>query len=410
VPVLNEADAIYLGIHPVDRMILDEVIVWPNEDVIEYGSDESLWPPAVSPQAPGDPQLLVLGSQFKVLADGRITAIRFWRHSGPQTSRVVALWSDAGDKLAEVVTSGEVDGWNVIPIGPIEVSANEVLRVSYGYTGSLGGAFAYTNTYVPGSAHLTWLQGCYLIGANDQFPVNLIVPNNYFADVVYQPVVATVPPFNPDTITGLRVWLDAVDYLPGSWLNKAGGGGQPVIKGAPAPAWATSTQNGLPVVRFKPNEGRLRMLSGSGVYKEWTLVYVGRMVGPTSGRIVNAVYQPANLLVGYWNGMQDVMYDGGFANPNLQTAWTSDWKMYGGDGSDTPSTHARLLSRGELLSTLGSGVEGWKDTFSISGFDPEGTQETCDCEVAEVCLYNRKLDDAERQQVETYLREKWSIT
>lgn len=209
--------------------------------------------------------------------------------------------------------------------------------------------------------------------------------------------------WTPATLPGLAVWFDAADYTPGSWRNR-GAGAAPQFMGAPAPAWG-SMLNGRPVVRFNRNEGRIRMLSGSGVYAEWTLVYVGRMVGPFAGRIVTAVYTPANLLVGFWNGFQDVMYDAGFTVPNPQTQWTTDWKMYSGDGSGTIS---RLFSGGIHLGSVET-AEGWKDTFSISGYDPtvRTDEETCDCEVAEVVLYNRKLTDADRQQVEAYLHDKW---
>jgi hypothetical protein len=236
-----------------------------------------------------------------------------------------------------------------------------------------------------------------------------IYAGNKPATAVYVGSKKVWPTWKPSTISGLAMWLDAADYRPGTWLNR-GSGAQPGFIGSPPPVVSTTQLNGRPVVRFSKNEGRVRIPSGTGVFKEWTLVYVGRMVGPFAGRIVTGIYSPANLLVGYWNNFQDVMYDSGFTNPNTQTAWTTDWKMYGGDGSDTPSTHSRLLSIGELLGTTGT-AEGWKDTFSISGYDPtlRYDEEACDCEVAEVILYNRRLPDVERVQVEDYLRKKWGI-
>jgi hypothetical protein len=43
--------------------------------------------------------------------------------------------------------------------------------------------------------------------------------------------------------------------------------------------------------------------------------------------------------------------------------------------------------------------------LNISGY--ANTEDTCDCEIAEVVLYNRKLSDSDRQTVEGYLRKKW---
>jgi hypothetical protein len=227
---------------------------------------------------------------------------------------------------------------------------------------------------------------------------------------VWPPEAAAPSGFSPDDLSGLAVWFDAADYTPGTWPNR-GSGAQPVFKGSPNPVISANTQNGLPLVRFTVSEGRLRIPSGTGVTYEWTLVYVARMVGPTYGRIVNGIYPPNNILVGWWNGNQDVMYDAGFAN-NSYVAWTTDWKMYSADGTvnyqESGGQGSRLFSDGTLLGTLGSG-QGWGGTLSISGYDAEVTSETCDCEIAEVVQYNRKLSDAERQQVEAYLHDKWFV-
>ena len=73
------------------------------------------------------------------------------------------------------------------------------------------------------------------------------------------------------------------------------------------------------------------------------------------------------------------MYDNGFAS-NVYAPWTTDWKLYSGDGVTGLS---RIFSDGVLLGS-GSTAQGWGGTFNISGY--AGTEETCDCEVAEVCL------------------------
>ena len=223
-------------------------------------------------------------------------------------------------------------------------------------------------------------------------------------DLVWEPTVAV---FAPDDLEGLAVWLDASQLGLGDgaavspWPNLGGGADAPML-GSPAPKVRAGALNGLPVVRFTVSEGRVRMV-GTGITTSWTLVYVGRMAGPNPGRIVNAIYPTGgNLLVGWWNGNQDVMYDNGFAS-NTYVPWTTSWKLYAGDGQGSTS---RLFSDGELLGTVGT-AQGWGGTLSISGYDPTTAAETCDCEVAEVCLYDRKLSAGERSQVENYLREKW---
>ena len=223
--------------------------------------------------------------------------------------------------------------------------------------------------------------------------------------LVWEP--PTAGPFAPDDLAGLAVWLDAsqLGLADGAavspWPNLGSAADAPML-GTPVPKVRSSALNGLPVVRFTASEGRVRLI-GTGITTTWTLVYVAHLIGPTAGRIVNAIYPTGgNMLVGWWNGNQDVMYDNGFAS-NTYVPWTTNWKLYSGDGL---ASNSRLFSDGTLLGSVGTAA-GWGGTFGISGYDPSTTAETCDAEVAEVCLYNRKLSDDERQQVEDYLREKW---
>ena len=232
----------------------------------------------------------------------------------------------------------------------------------------------------------------------------------YYAGQQVWPPPAPPSGFTPDQLTGLAVWFDAAHYTPGSWPNQAAGGAVSVVQGTPNPAVSTNQLNGLPLVRFSGNEGRVRITSGSGVNQEWTIAYVARMLGPITGRIVNGIYPPNNLLVGWWNGNQDVMYDAGFAN-NGYTGWTNAWKTYSADGTAAApggGQASRLFSDGVLLGTLTSG-QGFGGTLAVSGYANPSAEESCDCEVAEVVQYNRRLTDAERQQVEGYLHDKWFV-
>lgn len=148
-------------------------------------------------------------------------------------------------------------------------------------------------------------------------------------------------------------------------------------------------------------------MTSTGVTTNWTLVYVARQWGLVPGRIVTGIYTPANILVGWWTSQQDVAYDNGFMSPNTQQPWTTNWKMYSADGIVT-NTLTRFFGDGTLLGTTPT-AQGWSGTFGISGYDPSGTQETCDCEVAEIAFYNRRLTGLERLDVENYMRQKWMI-
>ena len=239
---------------------------------------------------------------------------------------------------------------------------------------------------------------------------------------------ASVPKttFAPSDITGLGVWFDASQLALADgaavdpWPNLANVSVPGTMLGdTPAqarPKVHANAKNGLPVVRFSASEARMRVQS-TGIDKDWTLVYVARMVGPTPGRVVNSIYPTGgNLLVGWWTTQQDVMYDAGFTVPNMQTTveMPGPWKMYSADGmsADPPNAipaTSRLFSDGTLLGSTGTAA-GWGNCFAISGYDPFSSAETCDCEIAEVVQYSRKLSDAERAQVEDYLRKKWLAT
>jgi hypothetical protein len=82
--------------------------------------------------------------------------------------------------------------------------------------------------------------------------------------------------------------------------------------------------------------------------------------------------------------------------------------MYSSD-SATPAATPRLFSNGALLGSFPTppSLATWNGTLCIRHHDAEAT-ENSDCEIAEVVMYNRKLSDAERQQVESYLRAKWN--
>lgn len=226
---------------------------------------------------------------------------------------------------------------------------------------------------------------------------------------VWPPPAGEPAAFEPDDLSGLAIWLDAsqLGLADGAavdpWPNLANASVPGAMLGTPAPKVRTNAKNGLPVVRFTANEGRVRIASGTGFDDDWTLAYVAHMVGPTYGRVLNGIYSPNNILWGWWNGYQDVAYDNGFMTPNMQTAWTTDWKLYSADGTTGLS---RLFGDGASLGTTTTS-QGFGGTLAISGYDPSTAAETCDCEVAEVCIYNRKLSDADRAVVEDYLREKW---
>jgi len=251
-------------------------------------------------------------------------------------------------------------------------------------------------------------------------PLSNTMDKFYFGDVLIDALYAgdqKIWPagggeFNPLSLPGLSIWLDATTIGLGhdaeiyNWAN-LGSGEDAVLYGGTA-RMQNFGPNGRPVVAFWSGQGRVRMYS-TGVEMEFTLAYVARMSGAVAGRIVNGIYEPANILFGFWNGFMDVGYDNGFGSTSsTQKAQDQNWHLYSADGTVTPAIEDRLFSDGMQLGTIATS-QGWKGTFSISGYAPTAADETPNCEVAEVLLYNRKLSDADREQVEDYLRFKWGV-
>lgn len=225
--------------------------------------------------------------------------------------------------------------------------------------------------------------------------------------------------FNPLDLTGLAVWFDAsqLELADGatvnSWENLGAGADAANFNVVPyRPTLRMNALNSHPVVRFIPGSG-LRV-TGHGVTKDYTLAYVGRMVTTTGGRVICAAYPGGgNLLFGYWTSYMDIGYatgGGGFFTPDTRKAITTAWKLYSADCA-TPVVAPRLFSNGVLMGTHPTppAADGWGGTLNLNGYGVASGEETGDCEIAEVVLYNRKLPDVERQEVEAYLREKWGI-
>ena len=219
------------------------------------------------------------------------------------------------------------------------------------------------------------------------------------------------PAWKPSDLTGLTVWHDAADYTPGSWPNKAGGAA-PAFVGSPAPVLAPAALNGLPVVRFKFDEGRLR---GTGMCVDGsydlTVLHVSRMRGPNIGRIFTNTYPPHNFLVGTHTSGEPVCYDNGWildTPPWVTANFPYPFAMYGAVCTNTPVVNTQFWKNGSMIAQAGTSA-GHGNLYNFSGYDATGNQETCDCDIAEVIVYDRKLSDADRQLVEGYLRTKWGL-
>jgi hypothetical protein len=63
------------------------------------------------------------------------------------------------------------------------------------------------------------------------------------------------------------------------------------------------------------------------------------------------------------------------------------------------------MGNGTPVATAPATTAGWGGGFAMNVW----LNETSDCEIAEVIMYNRKLSDHERSRLEYYLYKKWAI-
>lgn len=233
------------------------------------------------------------------------------------------------------------------------------------------------------------------------------------ASAAYLGAIKIFPTFKPTDIAGCAIWMDASKLrlangaAVSAWPN-LGSGSQPTIT-AGATFRTNALYNVMPCVRMTQGSGKMRWYSGTGVDKDWTLIYLARRWQLRNGRIITGFASTSNMLVGFWNAYNDQCYLEGWITPQA-TAQTTQWKIYSADS--TSAAPGRFFSNGVLLGTgTATPSKGWGGAFCINGSTDDAdiaASEQADCEICEVVLYNRKISDAERQQVEAYLRYKWN--
>jgi hypothetical protein len=407
--LLNDADKIYLGLLEADAVYAGATKVWP---AVSAGPTYSL----LVSYTPGDDRNDFDGEVGVRLGIGTANIPITWigaRCNGIGGTRTVKLTEWSTDTLHRTVIidySGKAAGeyaWTAI--APFTLLANNyyalmmVVTAWDGQTWTNPGPTSFTSDIINVNECYRHL-GTAVLGG---------VPNQQF--VGFDLGWDAPPPFVPTDISGLSVWLDAsqLGLADGANVNgwpNLGSGTDAITYGTP-PVLRTAMLNGKPVVRFSAGQGIIYGTSDCAA--NYTVLYVSRRWGATAGRSFSSYYPTAtNFLVGCHDSMDEVMYDdaGWVAGPS-GVAWGTPpgpWKMYEADSTTTPSFLVRFLVDGVVKGSVTSGA-GMAGYYVLSGFDITGSGETMDCDTAEVLLYNRKLADAERIQVEDYLREKWGL-
>lgn len=413
--LLNTANKLYAGASAISKIYVGSNLIWPAPVTVVGGPSESL----LVSYSPGANRNDFTGEVGVRLGIGSVSIPVNWLGvrvlAGNTGTRKLNLYEWFSGNLISTVTvnlSGAVAGqfvWG--SISSVTLAANGYYALlmettdADGKQWSNGGATTYQSA-------ITNVYSCYRIPGN---PLATASVNEQFVGVDLG-WGGISPSFLPTDISGLNVWLDASQLALSDgatvnvWTNLGSGPATTIVSSLPLAVFKAGTLNGKGVVRLGINGSRVRF-NGTGISWDYTLAYVGRMWGPNFGRVVSALYPSGgNLLIGYWSGNMDIAYTGGgsgFYEPASGKPVTTEWRLYSADGSTT--TQPRFFSSGTFLGQHPGGItDNWGGTFNLSGYSA-ALDETCDCEIAEVMLYNRQLTDVERKNSENYLKYKWGL-
>jgi trimeric autotransporter adhesin len=219
-------------------------------------------------------------------------------------------------------------------------------------------------------------------------------------------------------IAGLKTWLDAADIdgdgisegssestLSGvgsvaAWNDKSGNNNTLTSVGASSqPTYVSNGLNAFATVRFDGND---LMRSTVEFGNNYTVFAVGQQQGSQSARLISSSSQ--NWLLGWWAGQQDRLYASG--------VWVSPYsgnpaeagvpKFYAATSSISGTT---LYGDGNVLSSTPT-QGGALGSLALGGYG--GGSEYSKADVSEVLVFDRALSDFERNQVDQYLRIKWT--
>lgn len=224
-----------------------------------------------------------------------------------------------------------------------------------------------------------------------------------------------MPLWTPASLaTGALTWLEAntvgatlgignggsVTY----WPDDSGNANHGFVNGGFSfpPTLATNQLNSLDVVRFTAAGGQ-SCNSNPNITTVFTVFAVARLTNTTAPQRVISGGTPANWLLGWWSGHEDVYY---FAGGNLVgISPTTTWRSY---TATSDGTTTLVYREGTLLYTdVGGAVGGLGQVVYLNNASSGALAEQSDCEIAEVLAFNYVLSTTDRQLTEGYLAWKW---
>lgn len=221
-------------------------------------------------------------------------------------------------------------------------------------------------------------------------------------------------PLVPIPLNGLKLWLDAGaatfqdtgatvvanDGDPVAFWDDLSGNAGAVSQttGTRAGTLRTNVLNGHPVVEFDGTEDRLENTVNYGVPS--TVIYVGRILGANRRRVLGG--RSNNWLLGYHSGYKNRFYGQGWLHQPNTAVVDNEWNLF--VGQINAGLFARLYTNGNQQAANTGPTQG-PNGISVGGSSNQWSYS----QAAEVIIYDRVLTDPEREAIEAYLNEKYSI-
>jgi len=231
--------------------------------------------------------------------------------------------------------------------------------------------------------------------------------------------------FNPNSVTGLQVWLDATDPLGtgtkpanGStvttWYDKSGNGKHATSTGSPT--YNTTGLNSLPTVVFSGSQYFLGSVTNSGATLSAFVVTTVTTALPRTGDLFIMTLGASGI-----SGFSNTAYYGVAKIPTTTTTIGSfrngALSSYSGITANSAFIASSIVSGSNSIlyvtGTPGSTVS-TSGNFTITqyalGSDTLTSAGIFIGAISEVLLYSTALSVTEQQTIESYLAQKWAVT
>jgi len=216
-----------------------------------------------------------------------------------------------------------------------------------------------------------------------------------------------LPPFDPQSISGLKVWLkaDALalsdNSLVATWTDSSGNGLDATASGSSKPTFKTAIQNGLPILRFDGVANKITTPALS-LTEPNTVFLMGKQTSKaTEGRFLDTPTGPGRQLLG--------LNASGFFDLYAGSASLNDSTDHSGAFIVLSAVFNGASTIGYLNGTQAvSGNPGTGYTSLSSALvGSDGGSSFLTGDMGEVLIYDSALSAGNRQSVESYLKTKW---